>query len=128
MVSREGACIHALPDPWRTGSLRRTQASACAPQLAQHPCASHRSPVLITACCLWLPTSQVVGGAEPGVEYDGDSEDELTTIASLGALPGAAGRFKLLHELWASGVPRARPSPASSVHGGVVGGMVPLPH
>ncbi|MEW5311714.1 MAG: hypothetical protein WDW38_003403 [Sanguina aurantia] len=45
-------------------------------------------------------------GDEPGLEYDDDSQDELEDVSSLS--DGTAVRFKLLHELWASGVPRMR--------------------
>ncbi|KAG2495436.1 hypothetical protein HYH03_006383 [Edaphochlamys debaryana] len=72
----------------------------------------------------------VEAGAEPGLEYDADSEDELEELAQVvarssaasataaAAAAGAAGgprgssfaaaRFRLLHELWANGMPRRR--------------------
>eukprot|EP00967_Tisochrysis_lutea_P025915 scaffold29929_cov19-Tisochrysis_lutea.AAC.1 len=48
---------------------------------------------------------QVQVGAEPGVEYDADSENEL--IGPQGLAKRAAGsgkqvRFEMLHNLWAS--------------------------
>jgi len=55
---------------------------------------------------------QVEVGEEPGLEYDGDSEEELEALSSLGGDMssglGPALRYKLLHNLWASGVPRNR--------------------
>jgi hypothetical protein len=55
---------------------------------------------------------QVEVGEEPGLEYDGDSEDELDQLSALhcddelGMAPPL--RFKLLHNLWSQGVPRNR--------------------
>lgn len=51
-------------------------------------------------------------GEEPGLEYDADSEDELDALAGLAGdisagLPPPL-RYKLLHNLWAAGVPRSR--------------------
>lgn len=40
------------------------------------------------------------------MEYDADSEDELTVLAASVGLPGACGRFRLLHDLWTGGAPR----------------------
>ncbi len=42
-------------------------------------------------------------GAEPGVEYDADSEDELVGFGSMAAPPGTGSRFRHLHELWYTG-------------------------
>ncbi|GFR44518.1 hypothetical protein Agub_g5785 [Astrephomene gubernaculifera] len=67
----------------------------------------------------------VEAGSEPGLEYDADSEDELEELAQVVAKSSAgagvasitpppaggaftATRFRLLHELWAAGMPRRR--------------------
>jgi hypothetical protein len=52
----------------------------------------------------------VEAGNEPGLEYDADSEDELEAIgaAHSGGGDAAPVRFRLLHNLWASGVPRSK--------------------
>lgn len=66
-------------------------------------------PGPLTRC---LPTHphQVEAGTEPGLEYDDDSEDELDAIsgAHSGGGDTAPVRFRLLHNLWANGVPRGR--------------------
>lgn len=55
--------------------------------------------------------SQVEAGEEPGLEYDAESEEELDAVGALCTEPsvGLAPplRFKLLHNLWSTGVPRA---------------------
>lgn len=46
---------------------------------------------------------------EPGVEYDGDSERELEDLGLLvGGGQGVPSRVRMLHQLWALGVPRKR--------------------
>ncbi len=62
--------------------------------------------------CL-LSAVQVEAGTQPGLEYDDESEDDLQAAASMaedgvpqGGLAACAHRYRLLHELWASGVPR----------------------
>ena len=49
-------------------------------------------------------------GEEPGLEYGDESEDELNAVSDLGSDFGVPPplRFKLLHNLWSAGVPRAR--------------------
>jgi hypothetical protein len=56
------------------------------------------------------PPSQVEIGEEPGLEYGDESEDELNAVSDLGTDFGVPPplRFKLLHNLWSAGVPRAR--------------------
>ena len=99
-------------------------------------CTSYRAPfdlVLPSSVASFLPPYRVTPGAthsaaaahvqvesgiEPGIEYDSDSETELESSGRLAsAAPPSAPvplRFKLLHELWAAGVPRKRSSlPAS---------------
>lgn len=53
---------------------------------------------------------QVEAGEEPGLEYDGDSEEELDAVGALCTDPSVGLqpplRFKLLHNLWSTGVPR----------------------
>jgi hypothetical protein len=58
-----------------------------------------------------LPPHQVEAGEEPGLEYGEESEDELAAVSGMGADFGAPPplRFRLLHSLWAGGVPRAPP-------------------
>ncbi len=53
---------------------------------------------------------QVEIGEEAGLEYSSDSEQELDAVSELGADFGVPPplRFKLLHNLWSAGVPRAR--------------------
>jgi len=53
---------------------------------------------------------QVEIGEEAGLEYNSDSDQELEACSEIGADFGVPPpiRFKLLHNLWASGVPRAR--------------------
>jgi hypothetical protein len=61
---------------------------------------------------MFVSSKQVEVGEEPGLEYDGDSEDELDQLSALHCddeLGMAAPlRFKLLHNLWSQGVPRSR--------------------
>jgi hypothetical protein len=58
-------------------------------------------------------------GVEPGLEYDDTSEDELNAVSDLGADFGVPPplRFKLLHNLWAAGVPRSRRVTITRVEG-----------
>jgi len=46
----------------------------------------------------------------PGVEYEGESEEEVEALGAMVAGPGlpAPSRIKMLHQLWALGVPRRR--------------------
>lgn len=79
------------------------------------------------------PFKKVEAGEEPGLEYDADSEEELDAVGALCTEPGAGLapplRFKLLHNLWSTGVPRttnmtlARQDSGDS-QGGGGGGMM----
>jgi hypothetical protein len=63
---------------------------------------------------------QVERGEEPGLEYGDESEEELEAVESLGDdfdFPRPT-RFRMLHRLWVSGVPRARGRPGGSLAGG----------
>lgn len=48
---------------------------------------------------------------EPGVEYDAESEGEIEELGQLlggGHGAGVPSRIRMLHQLWALGVPRKR--------------------
>jgi len=78
------------------------------------------APTSLPSSCLNTPLPQpqppqpqppkVEIGEEVGLEYNNESEEELEHASSMGAEFGAPPplRFKLLHQLWAAGVPRSR--------------------
>jgi hypothetical protein len=72
-------------------------------------CCSQTPPTLIATTV--STHAQVEAGEEPGLEYDADSEEELDAVGALCTDPSVALqpplRFKLLHNLWSTGVPRA---------------------
>lgn len=57
----------------------------------------------------------MLSGSEPGVEYDGESEEEVVEVlGSTACMPGMNARFRMLHDLWSRTVPRSRGALAMS--------------
>jgi hypothetical protein len=124
-----GRLVAAIPAQDRTGEgpgcshsraprsrAQRGRIFSCAcssshtPLPARPPAHPPARPPLPPYAPLPLPqNTQVEVGEEPGLEYGEESEDELSAVSSLGADFGAPPplRFRLLHALWAAGVPRA---------------------
>ena len=69
-----------------------------------HPCERFN-----TWGCVLLCVQADVPEREPGIEYDADSEGELEELGLLvGGGQGVPSRVRMLHQLWALGVPRRR--------------------
>lgn len=84
--------------------------------------------MLVCTAAHVICTAAQVGSTEPGLEYDAESEDEMGSLAGVAGLPGAAGRFKLLHDLWCLHAPRGMMSaPRSHASSSTNPGTVPLP-
>ena len=69
-------------------------------------------PSSMSSFTIHIPGMQGGEGSErePGIEYEAESETELDELGSLIGGQGAAApsRMKMLHQLWALGVPRRR--------------------